>query len=133
VQDAVVRLIWAQADQARMGELGWTDHALEVYGGVGHTTCPEELRDIIAFLTRVLPAAPAVAAEAASGASAAATGAGATMAASTSAVAARTGCSRHGLVVDVARAAARCRCQPVALSRCAADKPGAATSQLDPK
>lgn len=56
VQDMVVRLDWAEDARDRMKALGVKSLAFKVYEGLPHSVALEELRDVVAFLRKVLPA-----------------------------------------------------------------------------
>ena len=53
--DMVVPLDFGKDGFARIKALGVADLNMKVYKGMGHTADPRELRDALAFLTRVLP------------------------------------------------------------------------------
>lgn len=52
----VVRLDWAEDARDRMKALGVKSLAFKVYEGLPHSVALEELRDVVAFLRKVLPA-----------------------------------------------------------------------------
>ena len=55
--DTLIPPVIASATQEVLEGLGCSNVEFKMYTGMGHSTCPQELRDVRAWLLRVLPEA----------------------------------------------------------------------------